>query len=50
MIDMIVLVVDYASWVSDLHFVRNIFVFYIISLFVQFPCGFCKPYSISYSC
>ena len=45
MIDMVVLVVDYAS---DLHFVRIDFVFYFISLFLELPCGFCKPHSIPY--
>ena len=50
MIDMVVLIVDYASCVTDLHFARIVFVFYFISLFVDFPCGFCKPHSFSYSC
>ena len=50
MIGMVVLVVDYASCVLNLYFVCIVFVFYFISLFVEFPCGFCKPHSISYSC
>ena len=45
MIDMVVLVLDYTS---DLHFVRIDFGFYFISLFLEFLCGFCKPYSIPY--